>query len=596
MMTAVNTTIDKALIDIFHLENIKYVISVDDCFASSYADKLRQELIVDFSMSHDKVMEFLRQLGKDIDDISQIIEFGGDAQSEIQKIINSLSDIDVQKYADFDPESKSNLNMKSDKEEILYFLEALKDGGVVEGYSTFQSTHEAEKFYSESIEITGGSILWLIDRNFENVGESSEAGLEFAKNRISKSDDRNFFFFLTKIGSDSDGEKEIDKEFDNLLVQMSYETPSLVYYIAKDKLLARKYDKVAQSLANGFNRKLYFKIIEQYCECLHCSCENSIPRLHEIRRAALSYIFFKKVESKGESYFDFFARLVQIFHNDEYSKTIANKRLQISMQIKHFVELVKIIQSGGSVKEFAEDLIAIREKELFDTQINKKHCEISSGDIFKIGDDYYILATQSCDTFLRTEGERRLKSCATLLKIVDNNNEDFRYELSCFKDEKVDMNKPSIIYRDYIFMPFEILDLCVASECGIACIKLQDLMSDSNLDIGFTTNYKKRYDKIKEVLCFVHTNMQIIQSFFYTDCPEYQIGEVKNAYENLSLIETALKKYRINDEMMIYDVRRISRLNELETISMLNGYSVALSRVGKPFDIMEDDSTKKQKK
>lgn len=514
MMTAVNTMIDKALIDIFRLENIKYVISVDDCFSTDYADKLRQELIIDFSMSTDKVMEFLRRLGKDINNISQIIEFGGDVQNEIQELINGLSDIEVQKYVDFAPESKSNLNMKSDKEEILYFLDTLKEDGIIDGYRTFQSTHEAEKFYSEGIEITSGSILWLIDKNFENVGESSEAGLEFAKNRISESDDKNFFFFLTKIGNDSDSEKDIDKEFDDLLVQMSYETPSLVYYIAKDKLLAKRYDKVAQSLANGFNRKLYFKIIEQYCECLFCSCKNSIPKLHEIRRAALSYIFFKKVDYRGESYFDFFARLVQIFHNDEYSKFIANKRLQISKQIKHFEELVKIIQSGGSVKEFAEDLIAIRERELFDTQINKKHCEISSGDIFRIGDDYYILATQSCDTFLRTEGERRLKSCATLLKIADNNNEDFRYELSCFNDEEVRLNKPSIIYRDYIFIPFEILDLCVANEHGIACIKLQDLTSDSNLDIGFTTNYKKRYDKVKQELCFVHTNLQIIQSFF----------------------------------------------------------------------------------
>lgn len=596
MMTAVKTTMDKALTDIFRLENIKYVISVDDCFATSYADKLRQGLIVDFSMSPDKVMEFLRRLGKDIDDISQIIEFGGDVQGEIQELINSLSDIEVQKYVDFNPHSKSDLNMKSDKEEILYFLEALKEDGIVEGYRTFQSTHEAEKFDPETEAITNGSILWLIDRNFENVGESSEAGLEFAKNRISKSDDKNFFFFLTKIGRDLDSEKEVDKEFDDLLVQMSYETPSLVYYVAKEKLLTRKYDRVAQNLANGFNRKLYFKIIEQYCECLRCSCDNSMPKLHEIRRAALSYIFFKKIEANGESYFDFFARLVQIFHNDEYSKSIINQRLQISLQIKHFGELVKIIQSGGSVKEFSEDLIAIREKELYDTQINKKHCEISSGDIFKIGDDYYILATQSCDTFLRIEGERRLKSCATLLKIVDNNNEDFRYELSCFKDEDVDMNKPSIIYRDYVFMPFEILDLCVANDSGIACIKLQDLMSDSNLDIGFTPNYKKRYDKIKEELCFLHNNMQIIQAFFYTDCPVCGIEEVRNAYENLNSIETALKKYRINDDIIVYDVRRISRLNELDTISMLNGYSVALSRVGKPFDFMEDDSPKKQKK
>ena len=592
MMTTVNATMDKSLVEIFQLENIKYIISVDDCFAASYADDLRQELIVDLSMSPDKVIAFLDKLGKDVSDINQIIELDGNAQGEIQALINSLSDIEVQKYVGFDPQSKSYLNLKSDKEEILHFLDALKEEGVIEGYKTFPSTHEAEKIGAEMGEITSGSILWLIDRNFENVGESSEAGLEFAKNRISISDDKNFFFFLTKFGGDLDSENEIEKEFDDLLVQMSYETPSLVYYVAKEKLLSRKYDKVAQNLANGFNRKLYFQIIEEYCECLHLSCNNSVPRLHDIRKAALSYIFSQKVETNGESYFDFFARLVQIFHNDEYSKFIANKRLKISQQMDHFRKLINIIRIGGSDKEFSEDLSAIRERELYDTHINEKHCEISTGDIFKIWGNYYILVTQSCDTFLRSDGVRKLKSCATLLKIIDNNSEDYKYKLSCFKDKDYVMNNPSVVYRDYIFMPFEILDLCVANDSGIACIKLQDLTSVSDLDIGFTPNYKKRYDKIKEVLHSVHSNMQTVQTYLYANCSVDELEEVRGAFNNLSLMEKAFKKYEINNNMMVYDVQRIYRLNELDTISMLNGYGVALSRVGKPFDFMGSSSPK----
>lgn len=399
-----------------------------------------------------------------------------------------------------------------------------------------------------------------------------------------KNGGNDFLFLLTNLERDADSEIETEKELDCILDEMGYDKPSLVYYVSKEKLLAGKYDKVAQNLAYGFIRKLYFQIINEYCNCLLECCNNSVTRLHEIKREVLSYIFSHEVETNGESCFDFFARLVQIYHNDEYNKSIIERRLRISKLIYHFRELNELnkkINISKSDKEWP-NILAIRETELYDKHINKKHCEISTGDIFKIKNDYYILATQSCDTFLRKNGTRKLTNCATLHKIVNNCSEKYKCTLSYFKDDDVIMENPSVIYRDSIFIPFEILDLCAADDRGCASISLTNLNSNCDLDETFTSNYKNRYNQIKQKLRSVYENMSIVQN--HINNSENDIEKVRLAYEMLIQIDAFLKDYTVRNEIMLYDVRRVSRLNELYTISMLNNYVSTLSRVGEPSD------------
>ena len=48
---------------LFKTENIKYIISVDDCFAAPEEEQLRNELLVDSMHSFDNVASFFKKHG-----------------------------------------------------------------------------------------------------------------------------------------------------------------------------------------------------------------------------------------------------------------------------------------------------------------------------------------------------------------------------------------------------------------------------------------------------------------------------------------------------------------------------------------------------
>ena len=183
----------------------------------------------------------------------------------------------------------------------------------------------------------------------------------------------------------------------------------------------QKYDRIAKSLAYGFKRKQCYKLMEVFTKCLHISCDKTIEKLLKIDQKTLNYVFAEKVQANGESYFDFFNRLVQIFHEDEYGHLLATNMLDISRNINHYQTLCESIpQVTPNSTDIQYNLLKVRKKELYDVYVNKKHSEISTGDIFIIGDKYYILVTQSCDTFLRKDG-KKLEN-AILLNIVESPN------------------------------------------------------------------------------------------------------------------------------------------------------------------------------
>ena len=189
-------------------------------------------------------------------------------------------------------------------------------------------------------------------------------------------------------------------------------------------------------------------------------------KLLKIDQKTLNYVFAEKVQANGESYFDFFNRLVQIFHEDEYCHLLATNMLDISRNINHYQTLCESIpQVPPNSTDIQNNLLTVRKKELYDVYVNQKHSEVSTGDIFIIGDKYYILATQSCDTFLRKNGKRKLEK-AILLNIVESPDTCYKYNLSCFCDRDNNFKHPAVIFRNNSVLPFEILDLCVTNDDG----------------------------------------------------------------------------------------------------------------------------------
>ena len=124
----------------------------------------------------------------------------------------------------------------------------------------------------------------------------------------------------------------------------------------------------------------------------------------------MNSLFTNKVQKNGESYTDFAARFVQIFHYDGYNKAIAQKYNEITSKAKYYESLCSVVSDNfGNNKELTDIIKEYREIELYNRHINAQHCEIATGDIFEIDGLVYLLVSQSCDTYLRQNGERKLK-------------------------------------------------------------------------------------------------------------------------------------------------------------------------------------------
>lgn len=575
---------------LFDLENIKYVISVDDCFMDINEAKLREEVSVFAVTSFGNIKDTLQKFGKtnEVDEIEDLLGLGQDASIVIQELINSLSAEEIKECSSIITSGTGTF--ADERAEITAFLEKLKEDGLIEKYVTLPSTHEAEAYDPNANGMTNGAVLWLIDKSFANAGESTSAGLELAKNKVKncKCVD-SYVFILTNINSTSEKEEDIAKDFDQLLVENGVECPSFIYYIPKSKVRGLNLDRVAKSLAFGFKRKQCYMLMDIYIECLRDSCTPTIDALRKIDQKTLDYVFLNKVEGNGESYFDFIARLVQIFHESEYTALLTNKQAEIHKHIQFYQEIgQRAPQGSGNLLPINEELAKVRRKELYDENINIRFSEILTGDIFEIREEYYILVTQSCDTVLRKEGKRKLKQ-AILLKIEDAPGGKYKYELSCFCNGNRELRKPAVVFQDYKIVPFEILDLCASTIEGIACIDIKSFERDLESKCVMTPNYIKRYEIIKGLFSKIYSQKLLLDNHFNYSNDTTDLAEIKEAYDSLLQYDNSLKLFDIKDGLMTYSVRRIARLNELSTVELLKEYGNVLSRVGQPFDFMKSD-------
>jgi len=574
---------------LFAKENIKYVVSVDDCFSIPQTDHYKQELYIDSVASFEKVTPSFIQIGKEdcVNSIREMLNLGVDANNDIQKLIDGLTEDEAKQCYSSIYGDKGKFSEEQNM--ILGFLDSLKSSGIIEKYITVASTHDAGKIDYSVEGFTEGSVLWLIDKSFLNVGESENAGIELAKNKVCiNSDDssiNNYVFMLTTIDYRSDSEEAIAAEFDNLLAETDPQVSSFIYYISKERLKTKDDTKVAKSFAFGFKRKMCFKLENAYLECLKSSCDIAAKEFRKIDQKTLNYVFANRVQENGESFFGFFARLAQVFHENEYNQILASKIKEISTDVKHYQELcVDFPDNTGNIAEAQNKLKDIRKKEMYDLFVNKKHCEISTGDVFKIKDSYYVLITQPCDTYLRKDGCRKLNE-ATLAKIVQNSNVKYKYDLSCFVASEE--NNYSVVFQDLTIIPFDVLDLCVADFDGRAIIEAKAIDSSPTLDCCFTENYKKRYICILEKIREVVKNKAIIKEHIGWKTIHTK-DIIESAFDYVTKLDPVFMDYIIDDNKAIqYHVERIARLNELCTIDMLNEYGNVLTRVGQPFDFLK---------
>lgn len=408
---------------LFSMHNIKYVISVDDCFFSRKKEDMEAAVYSEMCSSLDPFRTVLSSCGQTeaVAEIDEMQSMGVDSSALIYSLLGSLEDSELLKC--YEACEQNGTTYAEERDGIIAFLEGLKNEGKITKYLTFPSTSEANSFDVQEAGMTDGGILWLLDRNFLRAGESADAGLVLAENLVQKTDgiDR-YIYVLSAVDADSlQSEDEIEVEFDRILAEKcSAETHSFIYYINKQRILRNKTDRIAKSLAQGFKRKACYELFQIFNDCLSDGLTDASTKIQSVRQKTLNALFSNKVQKNGESYTDFAGRFVQIFHYDGYNRAIAQKYGEIASKAKYYEALCAVISDNeGNSKELTGVLKEYREIELFNKHINAQHCEIATGDIFEISGSFYLLVSQSCDTYLRKNGERKLVE-ATLLEISDD--------------------------------------------------------------------------------------------------------------------------------------------------------------------------------
>lgn len=239
---------------LFSMHNIKYIISVDDCFFAKRREDMEATVYSQMCASLDP---FRDVLGEAFGDIGEMMEMGADPAAAIQPFLESLEDKELLKCYEVSEDNGSTYT--EEREGILAFLDGLKTSGQINEYRYFPSVSEANCFDAKAAGMTDGAILWLLDRNFSRVGESADAGLNLAENLVQRDDGIDkFIFVLSAVDADTQqSEDDIENEFDRLLAEKcSAETRSFIYYINKQRILRNQTEKIAKSLAQGFKRKV----------------------------------------------------------------------------------------------------------------------------------------------------------------------------------------------------------------------------------------------------------------------------------------------------------------------------------------------------
>ena len=575
---------------LFEKYDIKYAISVDDCFVQDKHNELVAELYSEMMSNIEPFYDYLISIGRSsqLEEIHNISESGSDTSFSITSLIDDLSLEEFKncmKIVNPCDEVYTEAQRK-----ILDFLQNLKNEGIISKFLTLQSVKEAEAFEPGNEGLTDGSILWLIDKDFSGTQESVYAGLNLAKHLIQKEKLYNNYVYILTITGNIEGkeEDEIEDEFDATLKDIDLNKlnkGSLIYYINKSLLSKsqKNQKRILKSFIRGFKRKKCFELIELYYNTLSESIKAASSEIYDIKHKTLSYLLEEKVNKKGESIADFLGRIFQTHMTDEYYKLFAKNIDKILSLINDYHELISIAEeSVGDEQKAKKPLYELREKELFNKHVNSLYLELSSGDIFHYNDSYFILVSQACDVYLRDNGKRKLQS-ATLLEIKDsNNNNEFHKGLSCFKDFK----SPKILLQNPIHIPFDILDLCVINSDGQASLNKVLCENSKHIPLVYLSfNYKKRFEEVSTNIMQFCEYKTILKNFL-DENNENVSHEVSKALSNLISNKSLYMDFSVEDNIITYPIKRICRLNELMTLDVIDKHGNALSRIGHPFDFL----------
>lgn len=308
----------------------------------------------------------------------------------------------------------------------------------------------------------------------------------------------------------------------------------------KGSLLSVVYTTTPDEIGNPKNKKDYFirqvkkGVSNSLDEIQSCITENAWVILFDKFRVSMEKGALKAFETSISDSQNITAILSKSNTEGLSPFEALNSWFQLAANYyaeKEFLQDYKYIMGLSNLQPVSttialeNELKNISSHEIFDYDINSKHLPISSGDIFKINEKYYLLFGQPCDLMIRYNGKDNVRSSriAELIEIsLENPKPKFgKFKitggdngLSCvnINNFEVDNDKKrikiEISTKKMIYADFRILDLSMFNQEGHCKMLKNGISLNGVLPKGKETYYSTLCEQLESVYKYCETQKE----------------------------------------------------------------------------------------
>lgn len=384
--------------------------------------------------------------------------------------------------------------------------------------------------------------LLLVDRSFENEGQSPTAGDDIIRGILARDDRPHVFVgLLTHTASDDGREQSIAAEISG---GQELVRPPIV--IAKNRLLTESFPEALRVL-------LFVDELESFRRHAMQSLNHAASRATEFLRDVDRYALLASFEA---------ARREGVFETDfamRMPSAVMRKRLASSLREQGFLDgALKSLRGAAGIDVYFDgakqpvQIAQIEWEERFDDadHLSKLGLPVEVGDVFHMRDPrgigserYYILLVQACDLTVRGDGKRSNDLQSLVLTHVRRVAEDDDKARGLRANQAElgilvpgDSATWRVEFSKQLQVPTLALDACVTSGTGKSVIAVNGVASSS-----MPSSWARRLERMKQQAASVIGNYRELNEAIVPDGGGAKREEELKIHLTASLLGTKAK-------------------------------------------------------
>lgn len=362
-----------------------------------------------------------------------------------------------------------------------------------------------------------------------------------------------------------------------------------IYPISKKRVTEGNSNDIIEGLRNVLWLRQISKIKGLYSETLSNALKETSFYVDQIDPASFDNIVMTKSETEGCWEFDTLHRIGLVTLGNYVKEQLTNNQAFDNFQTStSLLRTIKSVVSGNIPKSSTKLVYEITNIEKFDNEkyINHIYSQLCNGDIFKIGDKYYMLLCQPCNLEIRPDGKRSNNSeqCYLIPMEKEKPDAESNYQYCrVIKDFEVDTNY-CLRYNRAELHSIRILDLVSYNQDGSAII---DFSNDNLENKAIQANQTKRYNSISR---YLKKYLEGLKSIRQSDVKTPLAGNfslVEKMFTNPDCKGAFIKKptIDIDNNKVDFNIHRVGRLKDPWAQEYLQEFMAYLSRPAYPMNL-----------